>query len=68
VGVPLGVVVGRQLWVQFAHSIAAVAEPTVPVVATTLVAVGALLFSNLVAALPGRSAARTKPGILLSEE
>ena len=36
--------------------------------ARTLVAVGALLFSNLVAALPGRSAARTKPGILLSEE
>ncbi|HVE20277.1 MAG TPA: FtsX-like permease family protein, partial [Ilumatobacteraceae bacterium] len=68
VGVPLGIVVGRQLWIQFAHSIAAVAEPTVPVVATTLVAVGALLFSNLVAALPARSAARTKPGILLSEE
>ncbi|MEY2415697.1 MAG: putative transport system permease protein, partial [Ilumatobacteraceae bacterium] len=68
VGVPLGVVVGRQLWIQFAHSIAAVAEPTVPVVGMTLVAIGALLFSNLVAALPGRSAARTKPAILLSEE
>ncbi len=67
-GVPLGIVFGRQLWIRFADSIAAVADPTVPLVATTLVAIGALVFANLVAALPGRSAARTTTAILLRTE
>jgi hypothetical protein len=66
--VPLGIILGRQLWIRFARSIAAVAEPTVPVVATVLVAVGAMIFANLVAALPGRSAARTKTAVLLRSE
>ena len=68
VGVPLGIILGRQLWIRFARSISAVAEPTAPVVATVLVAIGALVFANLVAALPGRSAARTKTAILLRSE
>lgn len=68
VGLPLGIVVGRQLWIRFARSIAAVGQSTVPILAVTLVAVGALIFSNLVAALPGRRAARTKTAILLREE
>jgi ABC-type lipoprotein release transport system permease subunit len=67
-GVPLGIVLGRQLWIRFAASIAAVADPTVPIVATTVVAAGALMFANLVAALPGRSAARTNTAILLRAE
>jgi hypothetical protein len=67
-GVPLGIILGRQLWIRFAASIAAVADPTVPVVATTVVAAGALIFANLVAALPGRSAARTNTAILLRAE
>lgn len=67
-GVPLGIILGRQLWIRFARSIAAVADPTVPVIATSLVAVGALVFANLVAALPGRSAARTNTAILLRAE
>ncbi|MGZ4724766.1 MAG: FtsX-like permease family protein [Ilumatobacteraceae bacterium] len=67
-GVPLGIILGRQLWIRFADSIAAVADPTVPILATTLVAIGALLFANIVAALPGRSASRTKTAILLRSE
>ena len=67
-GVPLGIILGRQLWTRFANSIAAVADPTVPIIATTLVALGAFIFANLVAALPGRSAARTKTAILLRAE
>src|SRR5204862_100313 len=40
VGLPIGVVVGRQLWDMFARSIGAVPEPTVPVLSVVLVAVG----------------------------
>ena len=58
-GVPLGIILGRELWTLFARSIDAVPEPTVPVVSVVLVVVGALVFANLVATLPGRRAART---------
>ncbi len=68
VGVPLGIAFGRQLWILFARSIYAVPEPTVPVVSVILVALGALVFSNLVAALPGRSAAQTPAALVLRTE
>jgi hypothetical protein len=35
VGVPIGIVIGRQLWSVFARNIDAVPDPTVPVVART---------------------------------
>jgi hypothetical protein len=59
VGLPLGIALGRQLWILFARTIDAVPRPTVPVVSVILVAVGALVLANMVAALPGRNAART---------
>ncbi|MCU1463356.1 MAG: hypothetical protein JWO37_3431 [Acidimicrobiales bacterium] len=59
VGVPLGIAIGRQLWILFAHNIDAVPQPTVPVTQVVLVALGAIVLANLVAALPGRNAART---------
>ena len=68
VGIPLGIVVGRELWTLFAHNINAVPDPTVPVLSVFLVGVGALVFANLVAALPGRSAARTPTGLVLRAE
>ena len=58
-GLPAGVALGRWLWILFARQIDAVPRPTVPVMSLLLVAVGALVLANLVAALPGRSAART---------
>jgi hypothetical protein len=67
-GVPLGVVAGRQLWTLFARTINAVPDPTVPVLSVALVAAGALLFTNVVAALPGRSAARIPIGLVLRAE
>ncbi len=67
-GIPLGVVVGRELWTLFARSINAVPDPTVPVVSVALVGVGSLVFANLVAALPGRSAAQTSPALVLRAE
>ncbi len=59
VGVPLGVALGRQLWIQFARSIDAVPAPSVPVLVVAGVALVTLVLANLVAAIPGRLAART---------
>ena len=53
VGLPVGIALGRWLWVLFAHQIYAVPEPTVPVVALVLVGVAVLTLVNLVAVLPG---------------
>ena len=68
VGLPLGTVIGRQLWILFANNINAVPDPSVPVLSLLLVALGALVFANLVAAVPGRVAARTPIGLVLRSE
>jgi hypothetical protein len=68
VGVPLGVVLGRELWTLFARSIDAVPDATVPGLVVALVAVGTLVFVNLVAVLPGLSAARTSTALVLRAE
>jgi len=68
VGIPLGIVLGRELWTLFARSIDAVPDPTVPVVSVILVGLGALVFANLVAALPGQMAARTPTALVLRAE
>jgi hypothetical protein len=64
-GVPLGILVGRWLWIIFAREIYAVPEPTVPVLQLVYTALGALVLANLVAALPGRIAARTSTALVL---
>jgi ABC-type antimicrobial peptide transport system permease subunit len=68
VGVPLGIVLGRFLWDLFAHQIHVVAAPSVPTVSVILVAAGALALANVVAAIPGRIAARTPTAVLLHAE
>ena len=68
VGIPLGIIIGRELWTLFARSINAVPDPTVPVLSVLIVGVGTLVFANLVAALPGRSAARTSAALVLRAE
>lgn len=68
IGIPLGIASGRALWTLFARTLDVVPDPTVPVLSVVLVAAGAFLFSNLVAALPGRSAARVATASLLKAE
>jgi ABC-type lipoprotein release transport system permease subunit len=68
VGVPAGIALGRWLWDLFARAIFAVPDATVPVLEVVLVAVGALLLANIVAAVPGRMAARTRTALLLRTE
>jgi hypothetical protein len=68
VGVPVGIALGRQLWILFARNINAVPEPSVPVLSLIIAALGALVFANVVAAVPGRTAARTPTSMLLQAE
>ncbi len=68
VGVPVGVLAGRWLWDAFAAGIDAVPDATVPVVALVAVAAGALVFANMVAAAPGRRAARVAASLVLHSE
>jgi hypothetical protein len=67
-GVPLGIALGRYLWDRFAGQISVVPQPSVPVLTVVLVIAGALAAANLVAAVPGRTAARTPAAALLRAE
>jgi FtsX-like permease family len=68
VGVPVGIAAGRWLWLAFASELSAVPDPVVPAGSIALAAVAALVLANLVAALPGRAAARTPAAIVLRAE
>ena len=67
-GVPIGIITGRWLWERFADSLHVIPEPTVPAAAIALITVGALVIANLVAAIPGTQAARTRTAELLHAE
>jgi hypothetical protein len=68
VGVPLGIALGRALWVLFARQISVVPEPAVPALTVVLIVIGALVIANLVALVPGRLAGRTPAAALLRAE
>jgi hypothetical protein len=68
VGTPLGIALGRLLWDAFARKIHVVPLPTVPAASVVIVVVGGLVLANLVAALPGRQAARTPVALVLRAE
>lgn len=67
-GVPVGIVLGRFAWDLFAHELHAVPVPSVPTTLILVIAVGALVLANLVAAIPGRMAARTPTALILRAE
>ena len=68
VGIPLGILVGASVWHQVADELGVSAERTWPVLAIALLAVGAFLAVNLIAAFPARRAARTRPAVVLRSE
>ena len=68
VGVPVGIAAGRWLWLAFARELSAVPDPVVPAGSIALAVVASLVLANLVAALPGRAAARTPAAIVLRAE
>jgi hypothetical protein len=68
VGVPIGILVGQRLWDVFAHAINVVPAPAVPAAELVLVALGAIVLGNAVAAVPARQAANTKTAALLRDD
>ncbi|MDQ3304842.1 MAG: FtsX-like permease family protein, partial [Actinomycetota bacterium] len=65
VGVPLGVVLGRQLWNLFAGQLDVVPEPSVPALGLLVVVLAGIVMANLVAAVPARAARRVRPSAAL---
>jgi len=68
VGVPIGIVLGRWLWDVFSRQVHVVPASSVPTGSIILIAVGALVLANMVAAIPARQAARTPTALLLRAE
>jgi len=68
VGVPVGAAAGRWAWTLFAGQQGMVSEPVLPLLSMLLLLPAAVVLANLVAAIPGRIAARTSPAIVLRAE
>ena len=68
VGLPLGVALGRWTWSLLIDRIGLGAEPVTPGAALLAGVAGTVLVANLVAAWPGRVAARTRPAVALRSE
>ena len=68
IGVPLGIAAGRWLWLAFARELSAVPQPVIPAASLAAAVAVALVLANLVAALPGRAAARTPAAAILRAE
>jgi hypothetical protein len=68
IGVPLGIAAGRWLWLLFASELSAVPDPVIPAASIALAALATLILANIVAALPGQAAARTRAALVLKSE
>jgi ABC-type antimicrobial peptide transport system permease subunit len=68
VGLPLGVIAGRWSWAVFAGSAGVAADPAVPVPAVLAAVPAALILTSLIAAGPGRRAAKMRPAAVLRSE
>jgi hypothetical protein len=66
-GVPIGLALGRWLWSLFADQLGIPASTALPVLAAVVVPT-VIVVSNAIAALPARSAARTRPALILRSE
>ena len=67
-GVPLGIAAGRWLWALFADQVGIPPSVAVPLAAALILPPATLLLANLIAALPGRAAAKTQPAVVLRTE
>jgi hypothetical protein len=67
IGLPLGPIVSRWLW-SFADRLGVVPEVVMPLVVLALAIPSVLVVANLIAAVPGLIAARTKRAIVLGSE
>ena len=68
VGLPIGVATGRWAWLGVNRGLGFPAGPVTPTLAVLAVVPATLLVANLVAALPARAAAATRPAVVLRSE
>jgi len=68
IGLPAGIAGGRWGWRVFAGQLGVLPDPVVPLLAIFIAVPTALILVNVVAALPGRAAARTQPATVLRSE
>jgi ABC-type antimicrobial peptide transport system permease subunit len=68
IGIPAGIAAGRWAWRLFAEQLGVLPVPVVPLLALVVTVPSALVLANLIAALPGRSAARTHAALILRSE
>ena len=67
-GIPVGVVIGRWVWHAFAVRLGVAPEPALPVLVLGVVAASVGALAVAIAVLPGRWAARARPGVVLQAE
>jgi len=65
IGVPLGVVIGREIWTVFTGNLGAVPVSVVPSLLLGGLVVGVLVVANLIAVAPALVAKRSKPSDLM---
>ena len=68
VGLPLGLVAGRWAWLLLNRDLHSLAGPVTPAIALLVAVPVTVLVANLVAALPARAAAATRPAVVLRSE
>jgi predicted lysophospholipase L1 biosynthesis ABC-type transport system permease subunit len=68
IGLPTGVAAGRWAWRVFAAQLGVLPEPAAPLITILIAIPAALALANLVAAAPGRAAARAQPATILRSE
>jgi predicted lysophospholipase L1 biosynthesis ABC-type transport system permease subunit len=68
IGLPVGIAAGRWGWRVFTGQLGVLPVPVVPLVLILVAVPAALFLANVVAALPGRAAARTQPAVVLRSE
>jgi hypothetical protein len=68
IGLPAGVAAGRWGWVLVNQGLGSPAEPITPALVVLSVIPATVLVANLVAALPARAAATTRPAVVLRSE
>jgi putative ABC transport system permease protein len=68
VGIPLGVITGRLVWIAFAQNMGAIDSPIVPVATIAVGVLTIVALANAAAAIPARRARRVRPAQLLRTE
>lgn len=68
IGIPAGISAGRALWRRLADGLGVLPRPEVSAVVLFVLPVALIVLANLIAALPARWAARTRPALVLRSE